>query len=59
MSLIHAGVAVVADSAWVLGLLVPLLIVMRYGVIAREEAYLEGKFGESYVAYRAKVRRWL
>jgi len=59
MSLIHAGIAVAADNIWLLGLLVPLLIVMRYGVIAREEAYLERKFGDPYVAYKSKVRRWL
>lgn len=59
MSLIHAGVAVAADNVWLLGSLVPLLVIMRYGVIAREEAYLDGKFGDSYVAYKAKVRRWL
>lgn len=59
MSLIHAGIAVAADNVWLLGLLVPLLIIMRYGVIAREETYLEGKFGEDYLAYKAKVRRWL
>jgi protein-S-isoprenylcysteine O-methyltransferase Ste14 len=59
MSLIHAGVAVAADNIWLLGLLIPLLIIMRYGVIGREEAYLEDKFGEDYVAYKSRVRRWL
>jgi protein-S-isoprenylcysteine O-methyltransferase Ste14 len=59
MSLIHAGIAVAADNVWLLGLLIPLLIVMRYGVIAREEIYLERKFGEPYVTYKSKVRRWL
>lgn len=32
---------------------------MRYGVIALEERYLEGKFGEAYLAYKRRVRRWL
>ena len=57
--LIYLGVAVLGDSLWVLGLLAPLLVVMHYGVILREEAYLERKFGDTYRAYRAGVRRWL
>jgi protein-S-isoprenylcysteine O-methyltransferase Ste14 len=28
-------------------------------VVAREEAYLERKFGDVYLAYKAHVRRWL
>ena len=34
-------------------------LVIRYGVIAREEIYLERKFGAEYLDYKAKVRRWL
>lgn len=58
-SLIHAGIGIAADNPWILGLLVPALAVIRYGVIAREERYLEGKFGEEYSPYKASVRRWL
>ena len=59
LSLIHAGIGIAADNPWILGLLVPALAVIRYGVIAREERYLEGKFGAAYLAYKASVRRWL
>jgi protein-S-isoprenylcysteine O-methyltransferase Ste14 len=47
------------NSAWPLLTLVPFVLVIRYGVIAREEAYLERKFGDGYRGYRARVRRWL
>jgi len=46
-------------SLWPLVTLVPFALVIRYGVIAREEAYLERTFGEVYRRYRARVRRWL
>ncbi len=59
LSLLYAGLGVAADSPWVLGLLIPILIVMRYGVIQREERYLERKFGEDYLSYKRAVRRWL
>jgi len=55
---IALGIGVAADNAWVLPMLVPVLVVMRYGVIAREERYLEGKFGDAYRRYKAAVRRW-
>jgi protein-S-isoprenylcysteine O-methyltransferase Ste14 len=32
---------------------------MSFGVIAREERYLERRFGEAYTNYKAAVRRWL
>jgi protein-S-isoprenylcysteine O-methyltransferase Ste14 len=38
---------------------VPFALVIRYGVVAREERYLERKFGDSYRGYRSRVRRWL
>jgi protein-S-isoprenylcysteine O-methyltransferase Ste14 len=57
--LIYLGCAMLGDSLWVLGLIVPLFAVMRFGVVAREERYLEKKFGSAYTQYRASVRRWL
>jgi protein-S-isoprenylcysteine O-methyltransferase Ste14 len=34
------------------------LVVIRYGVIAREERYLTAKFPVEYPEYRRRVRRW-
>jgi len=59
LSLILAGLALGLDSLWVLAMLAPALIVIRHGVIAREERYLEAKFGDQYRQYKARVRRWL
>jgi protein-S-isoprenylcysteine O-methyltransferase Ste14 len=53
------GLAIAFNSLWLLVTLVPFALVIRYGVIAREEAYLERKFGEVYLAYKSRVRRWL
>jgi protein-S-isoprenylcysteine O-methyltransferase Ste14 len=32
---------------------------VRYGVVAREETYLEQRFGDAYRDYKARVHRWL
>ena len=53
------GLAIAFDSLWLLVMLVPFTLAIRYGVVAREEAYLERKFGDAYRQYRARVRRWL
>jgi protein-S-isoprenylcysteine O-methyltransferase Ste14 len=53
------GLAVVFDNLWLLMILVPFAFVIRYGVVAREEAYLARKFGDVYRGYRTRVRRWL
>jgi len=59
LALGYAGVAIAANSLWALLLLIPTLAVIRYGVVAREEVYLERRFGEEYRRYKAFVRRWL
>ncbi len=59
LTLIYVGIGIAAGSLWTLALSIPLLAVMRYGVIAREERYLEQKFKDTYVRYKVSVRRWL
>ncbi len=55
----QVGLALAAASPWAVLLVVPALVVVHYGVIAREERYLAAKFGAEYDRYRARVRRWL
>ena len=53
------GLAILVDSAWML-LAVPIgLILTDRIVITREEQYLERKFGEEYLSYKRRVRRWV
>jgi protein-S-isoprenylcysteine O-methyltransferase Ste14 len=59
MYLLYGGIGVAAQSPWILILTLPLAITIRYGVVAREEAYLERRFGDAYRDYKARVRRWL
>src|SRR5688572_29801972 len=54
-----AGLAIGFDTLWILLALIPFYLVIRYGVIAREEAYLERKFGQAYLGYKSQVRRWV
>jgi len=56
---LYAGIAMAAHSPWALILTLPLAVTIRYGVVAREEAYLDRRFGEAYRGYKARVRRWL
>jgi protein-S-isoprenylcysteine O-methyltransferase Ste14 len=57
--LVLAGIGVWANSLWVLSTVIPAFFVVRWGVVAREEAYLEAKFGQTYMDYKNSVRRWL
>jgi protein-S-isoprenylcysteine O-methyltransferase Ste14 len=54
-----AGIALVANTPWVLAALPPVWLALRHLVIDREEAYLERKFGDEYRAFSARTRRWL
>ena len=59
MFLLYAGIGWAARSPWILALALPLAVLVRYVVVAREEAYLERRFGDAYRDYQARVRRWL
>ncbi len=47
------------NTFWLAFLLVPVLLGLRYFIIAKEETYLEQEFGDEYLQYKQQVRRWL
>ena len=59
MTLIYGGFTARANALPAALLLPVVLSVMRRGVIEREERYLERKFGDEYLRYKARVRRWI
>ncbi|MET0497714.1 MAG: isoprenylcysteine carboxylmethyltransferase family protein [Steroidobacteraceae bacterium] len=59
MALLQAAVGCLLNNEWILLLTLPALLVIHYVVVLREEAYLERRFGQVYLAYKARVRRWL
>jgi protein-S-isoprenylcysteine O-methyltransferase Ste14 len=58
LGLLTAGVAIMLASGWTLVLMVPAALVLHYGVVLREERYLESKFGDKYRRYRESVPRY-
>lgn len=59
MVLVCIGLAAALANPWIL-ILTPLCAWALYRfAILPEEAYLEAKFGEGYLAYKRRVRRWI
>jgi protein-S-isoprenylcysteine O-methyltransferase Ste14 len=59
MAITYAGIAIGSNALWVLAPLPLAIAVIDRGVIACEERYLERKFGQPYVDYKRRVRRWI
>jgi protein-S-isoprenylcysteine O-methyltransferase Ste14 len=59
MAIFCAGVALAADAPWALVTLPPALAAIQLLVIAREERYLERLFGDEYLSYKRRTRRWI
>jgi protein-S-isoprenylcysteine O-methyltransferase Ste14 len=52
------GLALILNSDWMVILIVPAFLVLHYGVVLREERYLQRKFGAPYLAYKQSVPRY-
>jgi protein-S-isoprenylcysteine O-methyltransferase Ste14 len=59
LAMIYAGIAVLRNALWAILLLPLVLFVIQREVIGREERYLERTFGEEYLDYKKRVRRWV
>jgi len=57
--MLYTGIALLRNALWAILLLPLVLYVMEREVIEREERYLERTFGEEYLAYKRRVRRWV
>lgn len=57
--LFNMGIGIALNNLWIFLSFIPGAILVYYIAIAREEAYLERAFGEQYLAYKRKVRRWI
>lgn len=57
--LVMGSIAIFANSAWHLIALLLLFLIFNFGVVLREEKYLESTYGEEYIQYKNRVRRWV
>jgi protein-S-isoprenylcysteine O-methyltransferase Ste14 len=57
--LVYAGIALLADAPWALAPLPLVVLLIDRGVIAREESYLQRRFGSAYLDLKARTRRWI
>ncbi len=59
VSTLLLGISLLIGTWWGVIVLLPALLVLHYGVVLREERYLEQKFGDSYISFKRSVRRYL
>jgi protein-S-isoprenylcysteine O-methyltransferase Ste14 len=59
LCILQVGLGFLVGGWTIIACVVPLALVLHFGVILREERYLERKFGEIYTQYRNGVRRWI
>ena len=58
LTLCLAGLSILLASDWMLVMTIVFVAVIHFGVVKREERYLEAKFGNAYRAYKARVPRY-
>ena len=56
--IVTIGTGIILNSLWITLSFIPSIVVIFFIAIKKEELYLENKFGQDYLSYKAKVRRW-
>ena len=59
LALVYLGISCFIGNWWNILLFPLLLLIVQNFVILQEEKYLERRFGQDYLDYKAAVRRWL
>ena len=59
LMVMYAGGALLFALPWAWVLLIPVFLALHFGVILPEERYLAARFGEPYLRYTERVRRWI
>jgi protein-S-isoprenylcysteine O-methyltransferase Ste14 len=59
LMLLYIAGTLAIGNVWTAVLLVPVFLALHYGVIVREERYLQATFGEQYTDYQRRVRGWI
>jgi protein-S-isoprenylcysteine O-methyltransferase Ste14 len=59
MAVLYVALALALGVIWALAVVPLVILAVDRLVIAREEPYLERKFGDQYREYKSRVRRWL
>jgi len=59
LMLLYSSIAIFKGNWWTF-ILIPLLVfVVQFFVIRKEENYLDRAFGNEYILYKQRVRRWI
>ncbi len=59
LAVIQLGLALIIDSLWIAATAVAAIMVTDHFVIRLEEKKLRRAFGQDYIDYLARVRRWI
>ncbi len=59
VAVVYLGIGLRLGSLWIIIMFIPLIYLVQRLAIIPEEQYLESKFGDQYLDYKAEVRRWI